>query len=187
MKYKQRDYPEFSACGLNCGLCPRFYTKGLSRCPGCGGENFLTKHPTCGILSCNQRHGIEYCYNCKDYPCKKYEGADERDSFITHKNQLKDLDKANRIGIDAYKIELKEKVKILEHLLEDYDDGRRKSFFCIAINLLELEDIKSVMEQISDEIRPNNTKKEKAAIAVGLFKEKADERKVLLKLRKKPK
>ena len=33
-----REYPLFSACGLNCGLCPRFYTDGESRCPGCGAK-----------------------------------------------------------------------------------------------------------------------------------------------------
>lgn len=30
-------------CGLDCGLCPRFYTEGSSRCPGCCGENFEKK------------------------------------------------------------------------------------------------------------------------------------------------
>gem|GEM_PF-3991072 len=36
MEYKVRSYPLFSDCGLNCGLCPRYYTDGASRCPGCG-------------------------------------------------------------------------------------------------------------------------------------------------------
>ena len=71
IEYK-RKYPLFSACGLNCGLNPRFYTKGDSKCPGCGGENFSAKHPPCGVLSCSQRNLIEYCYLCNEYPCKKY-------------------------------------------------------------------------------------------------------------------
>lgn len=47
MEYKQREYPMFSACGLNGGLCPRHQMDGTSKCPGCSGKEFLTKHPTC--------------------------------------------------------------------------------------------------------------------------------------------
>lgn len=187
MKYKQRDYPLFSACGLNCGLCPRYHTNGESKCPGCAGLDFLTKHPSCGVLSCSQRHGIEYCFQCDESLCQKYDGADSYDSFITHKNQIKDLHKAKKIGMDAYKSELNEKIEILEDLLENYNDGRRKSFYCIAINLLELEDIKFVLKQITDEIKPTDTKNKKAATAVRLFKTISEIRGISLQLRKKSK
>ena len=70
MEYKQRLYHLFSACGLNCGLCPRHQTDGISKCPGCAGEGFMTKHPPCGVLSCCQRHGLEHCYLRDEYPCK---------------------------------------------------------------------------------------------------------------------
>ena len=172
MKYKTRSYPELSACGLNCGLCPRYYTAGTSRCPGCAGAGFLDVHPTCGMLSCCQRKGLEYCFQCDEFPCKKYEKADEADSFITHKNQFRDMEKAKR-DIETYKAELNEKIKILQELLQNYDDGRRKSFFCTAINLLELDDVKAVMECVTD------TKS-----AVAAFNEMAEVRGVSLKLRK---
>lgn len=184
MEYRQREYPLFSACGLNCGLCPRYQMNGASKCPGCSGEGFLTKHPSCGVLSCTQRRGLEYCYQCEEYPCKKYDRADQSDSFITHLHQFGDLEKAKRIGIDAYKLELDEKIVILEQLLRDYDDGRRKGFFCIAVNLLELEDLRYVGKQIKSEVRPETTLKEKAATAVRMLRELAEQRSILLKLRK---
>jgi len=31
-----RQYPVFSLCGLNCGLCPNFQSTAASRCYGCG-------------------------------------------------------------------------------------------------------------------------------------------------------
>lgn len=185
MEYKQREYPLFSVCGLNCGLCPRYQMKGESKCPGCSGKNFLTKHPICGIISCSQRKGIEYCYQCNEYPCKKYNNADQFDSFITHFNQFKDIDKAKRVGIDSYRNELNQKVSILEMLLMHYDDGRCKNFFCLAINLLELQDSKDVIEQIIKDTKPEQTIKEKAKIAVQLFNTMAKKRNILLKLRKK--
>lgn len=173
MTYKTRSYPEFAACGLNCGLCPRYYTDGTSRCPGCAGDGFNESHCSCGMLSCCQRKGLEYCFECDEYPCKKYDNEGEKDSFITHKNILSNAVKAKKIGIEAYKAELNEKIKILQDLLKNYDDGRRKSFFCTAVNLLELNDIKTIIERIFD------TKSTVAA-----FNEMADSREISLKLRK---
>ena len=184
MEYTVRKNPQFSACGLNCGLCSRYYTSGESRCPGCAGEGFSLVHPPCGILSCCQRKGLEYCFLCEDFPCTKYDGVDLSDSFITHKNQLKDLDKAKRIGLDAYEAELNDKVKILAELLEFYNDGRRKSLFCLAVNLLELQDVQSVMTQIAVEVKLSDTIKEKAKIAAKAFQDMADQRDISLKLRK---
>jgi len=185
MEYKTRKYPLFAACGLNCGLCPRYHTDGLSRCPGCAGKGFSAVHPSCGVLSCCQRKGIEYCFLCEDYPCRKYDGIDPFDSFISHKNQLHDLEKAKQIGIEAYKEELDEKVKVLKKLLKNYNDGRRKGFFCLAVNLLELHDIKTVMEHISAETKLEMQLKTKAAMAVRCFEEMAGIKDISLKLRKK--
>jgi len=136
------------------------------------------------MLSCCQRKGLEYCFECEEFPCKKYEGVDLSDSFVTHKNQFRDMEKAKRIGMTAYRAELDEKVRILETLLQKYDDGRRKSFFCLAVNLLDLEDISLIMEKIVNEIPPEFTQKEKAIAAARLFEEMAEQRGILLKLRK---
>jgi len=184
MEYKTRDYPQFAACGLNCGLCPRYYTEGSSRCPGCAGEGFSEVHPSCGILSCNQRKGLEYCFKCEEFPCKKFDKWGDADSFITHKNYLSDMEKARKNGIDAYKTELNAKIKVLEKLLAYYNDSRQKSFFCLAINLLELEDILVIMEQLENNVVLHGTTKEKALAAVALFNKKADENGISLKMRK---
>ena len=184
MEYKKRIYPQFSACGLNCGLCSRYYTDGESRCPGCAGDGFLDVHPACGILSCCQRKGFDYCFECEEFPCKKYDTWGDTDSFITHKNYLADMKKAKEIGIEAYKVELNLKIKVLEDLLTNYNDGRRKSFYCLAINLLNLVDIEIVMGQIRNDTDPQATIKENAMIAVRLFNSKADEKGISLKMRK---
>jgi hypothetical protein len=152
-------------------------------CPGCGGG---AGNQPCAIIKCSrQQDGIEYCYLCYKYPCEKYVGIDAYDSFITHRNQLKDNEKVRKIGIEAYQSELEEKINILSYLLNYYNDGRRKSFFCIAVNLLELPDVKSVMEQISAETKSDDLPlKEKAALAAKLFQAMAEKRNVVLKLKK---
>jgi len=182
MKNFERRYTLFSLCGLNCGLCPMHLD---NYCPGCGGG---PGNQACAIARCSQQHGgVEYCYLCDEYPCEKYEGADVYDSFITHRHQLRDIEKVKRIGTDAYQAELEEKVEILKHLLDNYNDGRRKSFFCIAVNLLELQDIRSVVEQIAAETEAGDlTLKEKAILSAKLFQAVAEKHNIVLKLNKKP-
>jgi hypothetical protein len=70
-----RKNPDFSLCGLNCALCPNFYihTDGKFKYPGCGGEFFFEKHPSCAIITCSKKHNnIDFCFNCEEYPYKRY-------------------------------------------------------------------------------------------------------------------
>ena len=85
----------------------------------------------------------------------------------------------------AYQTELSEKVELLKHLLENYDDGRHKSFYCVAVNLLNLRDISTVLEQLADVTAPDAPQKVKAAAAVRLFEAMAEQRNISLRLRKK--
>lgn len=152
-------------------------------CPGCGGG---PGNQPCAIAQCSaQSGGFEYCYECSLYPCEKYNGIDRFDSFITHRNQLRDMEKIKHVGKAEYLSELNEKSEILQNLLEKYNDGRKKSFFCIAVNLLELSDLKTVMEQLETEAKGELTIKEKAAIASNLFLSVAEQRGIVLKLIKK--
>lgn len=184
-KYR-RDYPLFSLCGLNCGLCSRYHTEGGSRCPGCGGKDFELKHPACGVISCSLKHGgIEYCFQCKDYPCPRYHGIGQRDSFISYRDVLSDFSKAETEGLDSIQKELEEKMTILQELLSEYNDGRRKSFFCNAVNLLSAEEVRKVMEAIrSVPTDPTEDVKDRARRAAEAFEAMAAGKDIDLKLRK---
>ena len=176
MKGFERENQLLSLCGLNCGLCPMLLG---GYCGGCGNGN-----QSCAIARCSLEQGkIEYCYECGKYPCEKYDGCQEFDSFITHRRQLADLARAKEIGIDAYNHEQTEKKQILNDLLENYNDGRKKTFFCVAVNLLELPELREAMEQLgaADELPI----KEKSKYAADVFQKIADRRNVELKLRKK--
>lgn len=185
VEYK-RDYPLFSLCGLNCGLCPRYHTKGESKCPGCGGKDFHLKHPTCAVITCNTKHDqVEYCFQCSSYPCEKYSIPSNRDSFISYCNVITDFKKIKRDGLEQYKSELNEKVDILEFLINNYDDGRRKNFYCIAVNLLKPSDLKAIMTQINEHIsKHDSNRKDKIKQIISLFEEHASKDNIELKLRK---
>ena len=172
----------FSLCGLNCALC----TMRLDGyCPGCGGG---AGNQSCAIAKCSLQHGkVEYCFLCSEYPGGKYKGIEEYDSFITHQRQLKDMKKAQEMGIETYCEEQRQKKRILQTLLSDYNDGRRKTFYCVSINLLPLQDIENVMKQIAENVSLNNlTTKEKAENIVSRFQDLAVQHGLILKLRKKP-
>ena len=87
--------------------------------------------------------------------------------------------------MEIYRFELNEKIRILVELLENYDNGRSKSFFCLALNLLELNDIKLVLEKIAGEITLETPRKVIAETAVRLFNEMAAKKGLSLKLRKR--
>jgi hypothetical protein len=180
MKGFQRENLMFSLCGLNCALCTM---KIDNYCPGCGGG---AGNQSCAIALCSLEHdGLDYCFKCSEYPCDKYIGIEEFDSFITHRHQLKDMEKVKNIGSGSYNTELSEKATILLYLLKNYNDGRRKTLFCLAINLLELTDIRVVIQEIDSKVSPNMTIKDKAIIAAKQFEDVALKKGVILKLNKK--
>lgn len=170
-----------SLCGLNCLLCPMYIG---SYCPGCGGGE---GNQSCKIAKCSLENGnVEYCCQCTKYPCDKYEHIDEADSFITHQNQKNNLDLILKIGEEAYNIEQKEKQKLLEFFLLNCNDGRRKNLFCLGVNLLDLQSVKSIEEKIKNSPDFDNMPiKERAEIACKELKKAAEEKEIELKLRKK--
>lgn len=186
MKEYRRTYPRFSLCGLNCGLCPRYHTDGTSQCPGCGGEDFHLKHPTCAVITCSQKHeGVEYCFQCSFYPCARYQKPFEKDSFITYQHVPDDLEKAKNNGLPAYEHELNEKVDLLRFLIEKCNDGKRKNFYCIAVNLLSLADVSEVVMRFrQDAFLQELSLKEKSARVVTMLEQQAQKQGITLALRK---
>ena len=121
MKGFTRTKTSFSLCGLNCALCS-MHLGGY--CPGCGGG---AGNQSCTIAKCSLEHGsVPFCWECPEYPCSRYEGFDDRDSFVPHRNRQQDVAKARALGLDAYLAQLKEKRAILDELTAHYNDGRRK-------------------------------------------------------------
>ena len=183
MKGFTRTETHFSLCGLNCALCS-MHLGGY--CPGCGGG---AGNQSCAIAKCSLAHGgIQFCWECPEYPCPRYEGFDDGDSFVSHRNRQQDIALVREVGLEAYLIRLKEKRAILDELLAHYNDGRRKTLFSTAVYLLPLEDLRSVMASLDNSPEQNEqVVKERALAAVKLLQEAADRRGISLKLNKKPK
>lgn len=147
-----KKYCTIGCCGIDCGLCPRFYTKGESACPGCDGVNFKLKHPSCGFLTCCViKHGFEVCSDCKDYPCSRFDSEKKGfDSFVTHKRIFLNLYSIKNDGIEPFINQQKIRMTILADFLTKYDDSRSRSFFCLSCALLPLEKLQEEWEYMKD-------------------------------------
>ena len=179
MKNFKRENLLFSLCGLNCGLCPMNLNQ---YCPGCGGGE---GNQACSIAKCSLKHGnVEYCFQCESYPCERYKNIDEFDSFITHQHQKQDMEKFRKLEIELYSVEQQRKKVLLNHLLNTYNDGRKKTLFCVAVNLLELDDLENIVNEL-DMNTSTFTLKEKSAHAASLLQATANKKSIILKLRKK--
>ncbi len=183
MKGFERKDLLFSLCGLNCGLCPMKLDR---HCPGCGGG---AGNQSCKIAKCSLEHGSPaYCTDCTAYPCEKYEGIDAYDSFITHRRQKADLQKAADMGIPAYHAEQEEKALILRLLLAQYNNGRRKSLFYTAVNLLGLPELQNAVRRAEGaQGFAEMTQKEKSALVAEELRRAAERGQIDLKLRRKKK
>lgn len=182
MKGFEREDLYFSLCGLNCGLCPMQLD---GYCPGCGGG---AGNQSCPIATCSLTKGkIQYCSACGEFPCKRYPETEEFDSFLPRRNRMRDLKRHEQIGVRAYQKEIEQKRDMLLYLLEHYNDGRKKSLFCVAVNLLELSDLQEIIRELKEKDWADSAvQKEKAAFAASLLHHAAGGRGIELKLRKKP-
>ena len=71
------------------------------------------------------------------------------------------MQKAKTIGIEKYHTEQLEKKKILDRILNRYAINNRHIFFCLAVNLLEVDDLKLILGE-SDESTQDMTLNERS-------------------------
>jgi hypothetical protein len=191
-----KNYPTTGCCGLDCGLCPRYYTIGTSRCPGCCGPDFFNKHPSCSCITCCvKKKSREVCAQCNEFPCSKFESwlqnGGEYDSFLTHKKTKSNLDFIRKYGLERFIEQQRKRIVLLEKMLKNFDDGRSKSFYCIAATLLPITDLKTSLEKTEQKLEADkiifDEIKIKSKILKEFLNESAARIKVELKLRKKVK
>ena len=189
-KYPVKQYPIVGACGLDCGLCPRHHTTGPSRCPGCAGKDFEQKHPPCGFITCCVKlKQLETCAECPDWAsCKRVnrvmEGAKQVDSFISYRPLADNYAFIQKNGIEEFTRRELAKMQFLIYLLEHFDDGRSKAFYCTCCQLLPLDSLKSALAESEKKLNENTGIKEKSGQIRAAIIRLADALHVDLKLRK---
>jgi len=189
-RYPLKKYPIVGVCGLYCGLCPRYYTEGTSRCPGCCGPSFWEKMPGCGFITCCvKKKGLETCAQCADFDdCERiawlFDSAKIKDSFISHRPIEANLLFIRERGIKEFaRLEL-EKQEFLRHLLANYDECRSKSFYCTSCQLMPLDRLKEALKEVEAEVTQDTPLKEKAKALRAAISNTAERLGIDLRLRK---
>ena len=157
-------------CGLDCGLCPRYYTDGVSRCPGCCGPEFLKKHPSCSFITCCvKKKNLEVCAECLDFPCSKfrsdeeYQQVKESSSYPSYKKVMPNMNFIKEHGIEKFGEQQKRRIELLGKMLTSFNDGRSRSFYCKSATLLNLAGLENSLDKAiqiveTDSIKPDDTK-----------------------------
>lgn len=165
-----KKYPTIGVCGLDCGLCPRYYTEGPSRCPGCAGPGFRDKHPSCSFITCCvKKRSLEACGQCADFPCPKFKSEEEyrqvkeSSAYPPYRKVMTNLYFIKEHGIKAYVEQQRRRIRLLQSMLDNFNDGRSRSYYCRAAALLAPAAIESALAEAtrrvkSDHIPPRDGK-----------------------------
>lgn len=118
-------------CGIDCFNCEFFHTnidgffsampaarksafeaRGMTidklRCNGCREGGCTTIGGKCDTLECVKQKGVEFCYECKDFPCSKLQPLAEGADKYPHNLKVFNLMSIKNRGIEAWAAEIKD-------------------------------------------------------------------------------
>ena len=179
-------YPDLGICGLSCRLCPRYYTDGSSRCHGCKTPSRM--EAGCPFITCAlRRQQVEFCVCCEDADhCARWQRHRstglERDSFVSYQSLERDIAYVQEHGIAAFSSIQEYRASLLRVLLEEFNDGRSKTLFCIAASVMGAEELDQVIRTVHGHSE-GLSKQEKALLMRSQLMEIAKDRGYCLRLR----
>jgi hypothetical protein len=77
-------------------------------------------------------------------------------------------------GIIEFVEQQKERIRLLNKFIEEYDDGKSKSFFCLAAALMEIDDLHEVVFRIQEAGEQLKDRKKLAKLARSMIERKAE-------------
>ncbi len=180
-------YLEIGICGLSCRLCPHYHTETASRCAGCKSKSRMAVG--CSFITCAVKNkGIEFCWDCaENMTCMKWkkhrEFSKKQDSFKCYQKLEEDISFIQKNGVTAFEKLQKVREKLLKEMLREFNEGRSKSYYCIAATVLEIEELKKALNEARKDYAGLEIKS-KSKILHSILDKIAEQKKYCLKLRK---
>lgn len=180
-------YTEIGVCGLSCRLCPSYVMKTKSRCPGCKTEWRLGG--PCSILHCAVKRNVEFCGDCgESKTCPRWkkhrEYGKKFDSFKCYQKLEDDIAFIQNNNLDEFRRSQVIRGKLLAKMLDKFNEGRSKSYFCIASTVLDVGDIEKAIDEAKSKSRGLDIKG-RAKTLHSILDDIASKKNISLKLRKK--
>lgn len=178
---KEKDL--LAPCGIYCGLCNRYQSEAPSSCGGC---RTTEVHDWCNIYGCCvKKKALTTCIECDEYPCERYSRRKWWGDEYLSRGSRDNLDEIDESGMEALLKELRARRKVVEKLIDEYNEGRSMSFYCRACSVVPVKSVKKAMRQaekrMADEGLPDSDIKAKAKMMRGAIQEQADEEGVEIK------
>lgn len=105
-----------------------------------------------------KENGLEVCAECKEFPCSKFDKEGKYDSFVTHRKARVNLSFIKKQGMKEFLEQQKKRIKLLKILLKEFDDGRSKSFYCLATALIPIDDLEKSIDRANEKIKKESAK-----------------------------
>ena len=112
------------------------------------------------------------------------EGSKQGDSFISYLLLAANFAFIQKNGIEELARQETAKMELLDYLLQHFDEGRSKTFYCTSCQLLPLDSLKAALDEAEMEISENADIKEKSRLIRVAISRLADSLGIDLKLRK---
>src|SRR4030067_1694580 len=180
-------YVEVGVCGLSCRLCPMYHMQTEMRCAGC--KSAARMAVGCPFITCAvKKKGIEFCWQCTESDtCERWkkhrEAGRKQDSFKCYQKLENDITLIREHGMEEFEKQQKIREQFLKEMLRNFNDGRSKSYYCIAATVLKIEELQGALskaENKSEGLQP----KERAKIMHSILESISKEKSYLLKLRR---
>jgi len=143
----------------------------------------------CPFITCAlKRKGIEFCWDCKIHEtCEKWrkhrESGKKADSFMCYQKLEEDIACIQTNGVNEFEKMQKRREHLIQEMLREFNEGRSKSYYCIAAAVMEPEELKEALDEARTHSAGFDTK-EKSRVLHALLDEIARQKHYYLKLRK---
>jgi len=143
----------------------------------------------CPFITCAlKKKGIEFCWDCEEKKiCEKWlkhrETAKKADSFKCYQKLEEDIACIRKNGVDEFEETQKKREYLLKEMLREFNEGRSKSYYCIAVTVMEIGELEEALTKADKESKGLGIK-EKSKVLHSILDEIAKQRNYYLKLRK---
>ena len=122
---------DIAPCGIDCANCEMNEKSGRTdvwervaalmkktveeiRCKGCREQGGCTIHADCATLACINEKGIDFCYECEEFPCTRLLPAKDGAERLPHNLKVYNLCRIRLLGPEKF--------------LEEATENRKKYF-----------------------------------------------------------
>jgi hypothetical protein len=143
-------YPEIGICGLSCRLCPRYHTVTESRCGGC--KSKIRMAVGCPFITCAiKKKNVEFCWDCKENKfCDRWQKSrdfsKDHDTILCRQKLEDNISYILKNGVEEFEKQQIIREQLLKEMLQEFNEGRSKNYYCISATILEIEELKNAIK-----------------------------------------